>query len=54
MIISQVILIVILNSYITFSTVSFQEFKTMEQCQYAAKLIKENAKSIRSIQCINK
>ena len=57
MIISQVILIIVLNSYISNSIVTFQEFNTLGQCQYAAKLIKESAsniRSIQSIQCVNK
>lgn len=36
------------------SFVTMQEFRTMAQCQYAAKLIRESAKRISSIQCINK
>ena len=54
MIISQVILMAMMASSGGYSTVTFQEFKTMEQCQYAAKLIRESATYIRSIQCINK
>ncbi len=54
MIISQVILIVMMASYGSYSTVTFQEFKTMEQCQYAAKLIRESTTYIRAIQCVNK
>ena len=37
------------NSHIT-----MQEFNSIIQCQYAAKLIRESAKRVESIQCINK
>lgn len=36
------------------SSVSFQEFNSIAQCQYAAKLIRDASRNIRSIQCINK
>lgn len=52
---NTVILIVVLKAYggLT-STVSMQEFNSMAQCQYAAKLITDAAYRINSIQCINK
>lgn len=49
------ILIVILTGYGgSNQTVSMQEFNSITQCQYAAKLIRESAQRINSIQCINK
>ena len=44
------VLIVIMNTY----NVSFQEFNTMAQCQYAAKLIRDSTNKVRALQCINK
>ena len=55
---NTIILIVILNigsySRPDNSSVTFQEFNTMAQCQYAAKLITNSAHHIASLQCINK
>ena len=49
------ILIVVLGAFSERnSTVIMQEFNSMAQCQYAAKLIRESAKRVNSIQCINK
>jgi hypothetical protein len=44
------VLIVIMHTY----NVSFQEFNTMAQCQYAAKLIRDSTQRVVSLQCINK
>jgi hypothetical protein len=52
---NTLILIVVLASYGgRNTTVTMQEFNSMAQCQYAAKLIRESAQRIISIQCINK
>jgi hypothetical protein len=55
---NTIILIIILNigsySRPDNSSVTFQEFNTMAQCQYAAKLIRDSAKHIASLQCVNK
>ena len=49
------ILIVILTGYGgSNQTVSMQEFNSIRQCEFAAKIIMESATRIKSIQCINK
>lgn len=55
---NAIILIVVLNlgayQRQDNSSVSFQEFNSMTQCQYAAKLVRDAVRNIRSIQCVNK
>ena len=55
---NTIILIVVLNigsySRPDNSSITFQEFNTMAQCQYAAKLIRDATWHIASLQCINK
>lgn len=52
------ILIVILNvgaySRDDNSHITMQEFKTLEQCEYAAGLIRKSANKIRALHCIYK
>lgn len=49
------VLIVIMTAYGgNTNTVTFQEFNTITQCQYAAKLIRDSAGRVAALQCINK
>lgn len=50
------ILIVVLTVHnpSTNSVVTFQEFNSLAQCQYAAKIVSENANRVRFSHCINK
>lgn len=52
------ILIIILSiptqGYYQKHAVTLQEFNTMTQCQYAAKIIRENTERLKMAACINK
>lgn len=54
---NTVILIVVMTFHYGVTannTVTFQEFNSLAQCQYAAKVIQDTALKVRSVQCVNK